>query len=333
MKRMSTDPWKFTSWHKICTSFLWRYEMKKIILILALIVLISTLVFPQVWKGKGRLLGYVYDAEGNPLEGVKVKLVYVSANVGFDVVTDAEGKWNASWIRNGAWNIDFEKVGYMPKRISVEVSEVRKNPDITVNLEKAEGLLLTEELKNSLNEGNALFDVGKYEEAIAVYNKILEDYPNAYIIHKNIGNAYFQLEKYDEAEEHYKKVLEQAPDDNEIMMLIGNCYSNRNENEKAIEWYNKIDFENISDPIVLYNIGSNYKNLSRYEEALKYYKRSVEIKEDFLDGIYQLGLTHLTLGHFPEAITVFENYLKHDPESERATQVKGFIEYLKRRTE
>ena len=333
MKRKATFPWKFAYWHKIRISFLWRYEMRKIILVLALIVLMSNLVFAQVWKGKGRLLGYVYDTEGNPLEGVKVKLIYVRGNVGFDVVSDAQGKWNASWIRNGAWNIDFEKAGYMPKQISVEISEVRKNPDITVNLEKAEGLLLTDELKNALNEGNTLFDEEKYEEAIAVYNKILEDYPDAYVIHKNIGNAYFQLEKYDEAEENYKKVLEQVPDDNEVKMLIGNCYSNQNENEKAIEWYGKIDFEKISDPIVLYNIGSNYKNLSKYEEALRYYKRSVEIKEDFLDGLYQLGLTYLTLGQFPEAITVFENYLKHDSESERANQVKGFIEYLKRRIE
>jgi len=43
-----------------------------------------------------------------------------------------------------------------------------------------------------------------------------------------------------------------------------------------------------------------------------------------------LGLAHLTLGQQKEAVEVFENYLEHDPDSERASQVKGFLEYLKK---
>ena len=305
--------------------------MKRIAFSFVLMLLSVSLLFSQVYKGKGRILGFVYDEEGNPLEGVKVKLIYVRGKAGFDVVTNAEGMWVASWLRNGTWNIDFEKIGYFPKQISIEVSEIRKNPDITVNLKKAEGLLLTEELKNGLNEGNTLFDEGKYEESIVIFEKLLEDYPEAYVINKNIANAYFQMEKFDLAEESYKRILEQDPENSEAMMLIGNCYTNRGDNEKALEWYNKIEFEKISDPNVLFNIGTSFYNLTRYQEALKYYKRSVEVKEDYIDGIYQLGLTHLALSNFQDAITVFENYLKHDSESDRASQVRGFIEYLKRR--
>jgi tetratricopeptide (TPR) repeat protein len=305
--------------------------MKKIPFSFALIILCVSLLFSQVYKGKGRILGFVYDEEGNPLEGVKVKLIYVKGNAGFDVETNAEGMWVASWIRNGTWNIDFEKLGFYPKQISIQVSEIKKNPEITVNLKKAEGLILTEELKNGLNEGNALFDEGKYEESIVIYAKLLEEYPEAYVLHKNIGNAYFQMEKFDLAEESYKKILEQDPENSEAMMFIGNCYTNRGDNEKALEWYNKIEFEEINDPNVLFNIGTRFYNLTKYPEALKYYKRSVEVKEDYIDGIYQLGLTHLALSNFQDALTVFESYLNYDPDSNRASQVRGFIEYLKRR--
>ncbi len=305
--------------------------MKKIAFSFALILLSVSLLFSQVYKGKGRILGFVYDEEGNPLEGVKVKLIFVKGNAGFDVETNAEGMWVASWLRNGTWNIDFEKLGFYPKQISIQVSEIKKNPEIMVNLKRAEGLLLTEELKNGLNEGNVLFDEGKYEESIVIYAKLLEDYPEAYILHKNIGNAYFQMEKFDLAEGSYKKILEQDPENSEAMMLIGNCYTNRGDNEKALEWYNKIKFEDINDPNVLFNIGTRFYNLTKYPEALKYYKRSVEVKEDYVDGIYQLGLTHLALSNFQDAIVVFEDYLKYDSDSERASQVRGFIEYLKRR--
>ena len=57
----------------------------------------------------------------------------------------------------------------------------------------------------------------------------------------------------------------------------------------------------------------------------------MEIQGDFLDAIYQLGLVYLNTGNNEEAIKAFNEYLKHDSDSERANQVKGFIEYLKKR--
>lgn len=309
--------------------------MKKTGLLLFLIFLVSILVFSQDYKGKGRVIGHVFDEEGNPIEGVTVKLFSMKAQSGFEVISDASGKWVASWIRGGAWNIDFEKVGYMPRKISIKVSEYSQNPDVEIKLKKAEGLVFSEELKAALNEGNRLFQEEKYEEAIEVFGKILEGYPDIYIINKNIGNSYFQMERYEEAEEHYRKVIEKEPDNSDAMLLVGNCYANRNETEKALEWYKKINFDEIKDPIVLYNIGTNFYNLSSYEEALRYYERAVEIQEDFLDGLYQLGLAHLTLEHYENSLRIFEKYLKHDtdPDSGRASQVKNFVEFLKKKIE
>ena len=43
-----------------------------------------------------------------------------------------------------------------------------------------------------------------------------------------------------------------------------------------------------------------------------------------------MGLTYLALGDNNAALTEFERYLTFDPDSERATQVRGFIEYLKK---
>jgi tetratricopeptide (TPR) repeat protein len=308
-----------------------RFEMKKVALFLVLVFLSAVFVFSQEWQGKGRLFGVVLDEQGAPLEGVKVKLFFPRSNSGFEVVTDASGKWTASWIRGGTWYLDFEKVGYATKKISVNYEEPKKYPEITINLKKAEGLTLTEEMKAALGEANKLYEGGKYEESIQAYAKILESHPEAYVVNSSIGNCYFQMENYEKAEEYYQKVLEKEPQNNEIFVAIGNCYANRGQTDKALEWYNKIEFEKIKDPIVLYNIGTNYYNLSRFEDALKYYKRAVEIKPDFLDGLYQLGLAYLTLTNNEEAIKSFETYLKYDSDSQKAAQVKSFIEYLKKK--
>jgi len=307
--------------------------MKKAIILFLLIFLVAHFALPQGHRGKGRVRGFVFDEDGNPLEGVRVKLFSLRGKEGFETLTDAEGKWVAAWIRGGKWNIDFLKVGYEPKKISANISEVKRNPDIEMRLKKIEGLVITEELKEELEKGNKLFEEGSYQEAIEVYQKILEKFPDAYAISKNIGNCYFQMEKYERAQHYYQKVLEKEPDSNEMKLVIGNCYANLGEDEKALEWYNKIKFEEIDDPAVLYNLGTHFYDLSKFAEALRYYKRAVEIQNDFLDGIYQLGLTHLTLGQYKEAIGVFENYLNHDPDSGRASQVQGFIDFLKKQIE
>jgi tetratricopeptide (TPR) repeat protein len=304
--------------------------MKKAAIIFVLILVMIIFVFSQTYKGKGRITGLILDETGNPIEGVKVKLFSLRGKSGFEVETDAEGKWIASWLRGGSWNIDFEKAGYLRKSISIHVVEYgKKPPPIEIRLKAIEGFLITDELKAALKEGNGLFAEGKYQEAIAVYNKLIEDFPDAYIINNNIGNAYFQMENYDEAEKYYLKVLEQDPENNDSKLFIGNCCTNRGQDDKALEWYNKIEFEKINDATVLYNIGTKYYNLAKYQEALKYYKRSVEIKNDFLDGIYQLGLVHLSLGNYKDSIAVFTEYKKYDSESDRATQVNSFIEFLK----
>lgn len=308
-------------------------RMKKAIIFFLLMFLVAHFTLSQGHRGKARVRGFVFDEEGNPLEGVRVKLFSLRGQARFETATDAGGKWVAAWIRGGKWNIAFLKAGYEPKKISADISEVKKNPDIEIRLKKKEGLVITDELKEELEKGNKLFGEGSYQEAIDVYLKILEKFPDAYAISKNIGNCFFKMRKYELAQEYFEKVLEKEPDNNEMKLAIGNCYANQGQSEKAMEWYNKIKFEEIDDPAVLYNLGTHFYELSKFTEALRYYKRAVEIQNDFLDGIYQWGLTHLTLGQYKEAIGVFENYLKHDSDSERASQVEGFIDFLKKEKE
>jgi tetratricopeptide (TPR) repeat protein len=300
-------------------------------ILLSIFILMSLSLTAQTYKGKGRMSGYVFDQDGNPIEDVTVKLFSLRAQAGFEIKTDSEGKWVAAWLRGGGWNIDFEKFGYEPKKISVSIEEMgKKLPPMEIRLNKIQGLIISDALKDELTQGNELFNAGSYAEAIAVYSKMLEDNPEIYILNKNIGNAYFEMEDYDQAEAFYKKILEQDPEATDAKISIGNCYVNRGDSATALEWYNKVEFDSINDATVLYNIGTSLYNSGNYEESLRYYQRSVEIQPDNLDGIYQLGLCNLTLGNKDTAVSQFEKYLEIDSETQRATQVRGFLDYLRR---
>jgi len=305
--------------------------MKKAIFTAIILMLTGSLVLAQSYRGQGRLRGKVTDEAGKPLEGVKVKLYSLKGQSGFELTTNAGGEWIANYIRGGGWNLDFEKLGFEPRHISTSIPEATNNPPIEIKLKKMEGLLITDELKAALKAGNQLFEDKKFEEAVKAYEDILAKNPEAYILNKNIGNCYFELQQYDKAEAAYRLVLDKDPASADIQLLIGNCYANRGETDKAMEWYNKIEFEKITDPTVLYNIGTGFTKQSKFEDALRYYKRSVEIQKDFLDGLYQLGLTYIALARNAEAVPPFEEYLKYDADSPRAGQVRGFLEFLKKK--
>ena len=53
--------------------------------------------------------------------------------------------------------------------------------------------------KDWFNEGNALYNLNKYAEAIAAYNKAIKLNPNHAEIWNNKGNALSAQGKYDEA--------------------------------------------------------------------------------------------------------------------------------------
>ncbi len=303
--------------------------MKKISYLLLVCLMLSFTALAQDYKGKGRVKGLVTDEQGNPLEGVKVKLFSVKASQAVTVETDKDGVWHGNWIRNGAWNVDFVKLGYAPKKISMQISEFKKNPDIEVALKKVEGLIISEELEEKLIKGNELFDQEKYDEARAIFAEMLAENPDAYVVNQNIGNCYFQQEKYEQAVEYFNKIIEKDAENSRALLSIGNSFANMGESETALAWYQKVEFAKLDDPTVLYNIGTSLYNIAKYEEALKYYERSVEIQVDFLDGLYQLGLVYLTLGNNDRAIIQFEKYLELDFESGRAEQVRGFLDYLK----
>jgi len=284
----------------------------------------------QDYKGKARVLGVIHDQDGNPVPGVKVTFFLPVAGGGFSVASDEEGKWTAAWLRKGSWNIDFEKVGYEPRKISLNVSESEKNPEVKIALKKVEGLFLTDDLKKELTAANALFDAKDYAGALAAFQAMVEKYPEAYILNKNVGNCHFALDRYAEAEAAYQKILARDPGNADAIVLIGNTYANRNENEKALEWYNKIEIGKIKDSTVLYNIGTEYFNLAKIEEAAKYFKAAVDIQGDNLDALYRLGLAYVNLQRNAEAVAAFEAYLKIDSTSDQAAQVRNLVELLKK---
>lgn len=80
-------------------------------------------------------------------------------------------------------------------------------------------ILLTSQLffaQNSFEKGNALYQKGNYEQAIAAYGKILKINKHSAELYFNLGNCYYKLNKVAPAIYNYEKALLLNPEDTEI---------------------------------------------------------------------------------------------------------------------
>jgi tetratricopeptide (TPR) repeat protein len=304
--------------------------MKKT-LVIAIGVLIMAAALPaQEWKGQGRIPGIVVDEKGDPIDGVRIKFFCPKFEGGFETKSGKDGRWLGAWMRSALWNIDFDKIGYAPAHKSLQMNQFEKYKEMRVVMRKIEGLVVSEDMKKDLTAANDIYDKKDYAAAIEAYKAFLVKFPDAYFIWRNIGNSYFLLEKYDEAEAAYKEVLAKNPGDVESTIGIGNCYSNRGNTAAALEWYGKVTVDKIDDPNLLYSVGMSYFQTQKLPEAAAFFEKAVSLDENQTDALYQLGITYTAQQQKDKAIATFEKYLKVDPDSERAAQVKSFLDYLKK---
>jgi tetratricopeptide (TPR) repeat protein len=306
----------------------------KSFLLLSMVILIflSSLSYSQEGKGKGRKRGYVLGDNGEPVANATITLTHLKLQATRSINTDKKGWFLAAWIKGGLWNVDVEAAGYVPTKKSYQVSEIIPNPPMEIILKKTEKTVVREDLvetvKGLLQEGNELFEQKKHAEALAKFKEIVEKVPELYQINLNIGNCYYEMGDYDSAIPRYEAVLEKEPENNDALVSLGNVYLEKGELEKGMELFNKLSDEGAASAITLYNIGTNLFNKGELETAARYYEQALDLDQNMADAYYQLGLCYLNLNKKEKAKESFLKYLELKPDSEKAQQVKAFLEYL-----
>jgi tetratricopeptide (TPR) repeat protein len=87
--------------------------------------------------------------------------------------------------------------------------------------------------------GNALFDAGKYQDAIIYYGKVLEITPDNNFVRTDMGIAYFFTGDPERAIDEFNKVLEMDPEFKHAIIASAVVYEKTGDYEKAIESYQR----------------------------------------------------------------------------------------------
>jgi len=273
----------------------------RIAAIVAVVVLAgASMAAAQAWRGQGRMAGKVSDETGAPLDGVTVKLFLPTGNGGFDVKTNKKGEWSAGGITSGAWQVDFVKVGFETRRVTVDVEQLSPKPPMDIVLKKA-APDANQLVAEAMNKAVGLLNEKKYAEAQAIYADLLTKYPQAYQIELAVARAYHAEAATDKTAyakeiEHLKKFLEKEPNNVEIKLLTGAEMIQKGNPEEGKAMLASVDDSAVKDPMVFVNVGINLMNQNKAKDAMPFFERAIARFPDSPDAYYYRGMTNVQLG-------------------------------------
>jgi len=318
--------------------------LKRLGLIMFTSVLAAGFAFSQAGRGIGRIGGGVVDLDGNPIEGVKVTIVFAqNQNLKFETTTNKKGEWSFLGLGTGNWDMTAAMAGYLPQNKTLYVSQLAVNPKVTVKMQKVAkgapgGIVADEATFELLDKGNQAYKEAKYDEAMALYQQFLEKNPNLYQIQVSIADCWREKGDFGKAVEIYNKVLEQAKADAALgkemsaksLAGIGNCYLKQNKLQEAQEFFKQSIENSPNDEILAYNVGEIFFSNQGLDEALKYFDLAVKIRPDWPDPYLKLGYVYLNKADMAKAIEKFEKFLTLEPEGERAALARNILNAIKK---
>jgi Tfp pilus assembly protein PilF len=317
-----------------------RTRTFKIIGLVALAAgLAAGLGFAQAGRGVGRIGGVVLDAEGNPMEGIKVAIVFSQNDkMKFDQLTSKKGEWSFIGLGTGNWEFTAMATGCMPLTKTLYVSQLGVNPKVTVTMQKipkgGSGVVADEATFVILEKGNQLFKEAKYDE----YQDFLAKNPNLYQIQVSIGDCYREKGEFEKAIEIYNKVLELAKSDAALgkemaaksQAGIGNCFLKQGKLSEAQDFFKQSIENSPKDEILAYNVGEIYFSNQGSDDAIKYFDMAAQIKPTWPDPYIRLGYVFLNKGENAKAIEKFEKFLTLEPDGQRADLVRNILKAIKK---
>jgi len=179
--------------------------------------------------------------------------------------------------------------------------------------------------------GMRLYGEQKYEQAITVFKKIIEENPSFPKTYYKLILAYKQIERLDEAAQYFQSLLTNNPGNGYFFYgigmvdkLKGNFLSAQNNIIKAVELstnypsiyknlvdvYHKLDQLKKAEEFINEQIGMNPKDAAAYyglaylfqikkewENAHKYYEKVTELNSDILEAYEKKGVLYYYAGN------------------------------------
>jgi tetratricopeptide (TPR) repeat protein len=186
---------------------------------------------------------------------------------------------------------------------------------------------INQEEQAIVDEGTALYNQGKYDEAIAKYKPILDKHPNNVPVLAKMASTYFAAAKYDDA----VKVATQGSSfksdyQPQLYMILGNSLDKLGKTDEAISTFKKA-LETLPDnALIHFNLAAMLSNTGAFDEARSHLKTAVQLDPKHASSHYALGQIYYKQEYrFPSILALFR-FLTLEPTSQRSQKALSMLE-------
>jgi tetratricopeptide (TPR) repeat protein len=169
--------------------------------------------------------------------------------------------------------------------------------------------------QEQINKVVALYNNGKFQDAIESIKLLNVDYPNVPLLFNLIGACYKSIGQIDAALKMFKTATEIKPDYAEAYFNQGVVCQEINKANEAIRLFKKALGINSNYPDAYNNLGIIYRNLDQIDNAIESFEWAIAYKNDFAEAHNNLGACwqdidklEAALKSYKEAIRIKPNY-------------------------
>lgn len=169
-------------------------------------------------------------------------------------------------------------------------------------------------VKEYLMQGSVLAGQGKYEEALAYYDKAERENPMEIEVYLSKGIACANLDRLDDAKAQFEKALKVNRTSGLAYFHLGSIALLQGDIALGFENYNKAIANGYDDAQLYYNIGLLHEENGEADMAIRNYSKA--IMRDALRPDIRIRKARLLLqgNHFPEALQTLDETILTNPD-------------------
>jgi len=161
--------------------------------------------------------------------------------------------------------------------------------------------------------GEALAELGHYDEASEKYQQAAEIDPTDPTVFLQWGDALMRQERYDEALQKYKRATELDPQDPLAPLHWADALMELNRYDEALEKYQRTTEIDPRNPWALTSYGQVLREQGRLDEAISKYRQALDVDPKHAWAYYYWGKALQEQGHVEEAISKYRQATEADP--------------------
>jgi tetratricopeptide (TPR) repeat protein len=150
-------------------------------------------------------------------------------------------------------------------------------------------------------EADGLAARDRSAEAVAAYEKVVQDHPELAEPYFRLGVLYFKLGLKSKAEEFYLKAIDHDFKNPELYFHLGYIKESEGKYQEALEWYLKAEEKGVGSAELYFNIGNVFARLGNSDNAVDYYKKAVSVNPRHMDAFVNLSIISFQKAAYADA--------------------------------